>query len=167
MYGGPEIFGIPKKDTKDQFAARYLADTGTNDAVNATNNFIDFRVKDYDDSSCVLGAGNGIQTVYDKTWRYICKASGRYDVRLSVKENSAVGNGNQLRGFIYVNGVNVSAMLYSIHWSANGDGVGVNGSDIIRCKAGDAISIVLFASPGTYLTGTATDNHITICRLGP
>jgi hypothetical protein len=148
-----------------EIASHYNTNVGGTLVDNAFT-FIDFHNKVYDSTNSVVGAGNGHNTNWQNTWRYIVPSSGRYAIKANVQVTlpstpavaliRAYKNGQELfRG----------SRLYYTAPNTEFRGLVVAGDADL--KAGDAISVAVYqASSGNRsLEADFPSNTISIHRI--
>jgi hypothetical protein len=148
-----------------EIASHYNTNVGGTLVDNAFT-FIDFHNKVYDSTNSVVGAGNGHNTNWQNTWRYIVPSSGRYAIKANVQVNlpstpavaliRAYKNGQELfRG---------SRLYYT---APNNEFRGLVVAGDADLKAGDAISVAVYQTSGgnRSLETDFPSNTISIHRI--
>jgi hypothetical protein len=136
-----------------------------NNIGNSVQTFIDFPTLVADTNNTILGRGNGNNTTYTSTWRYIVPVAGRYHVTANISLNSAA-----LLSVFYIaiakNGTEILRGNRIVTTAAAYVYISVAGT--INCVAGDAISIDAYQASGNTqpMEAMASANHVEIYRLG-
>jgi hypothetical protein len=132
--------------------------------------YIGFENKIWDTHNAVLSQSAANNTTAASTWRWVVPVSGLYQVNAVVSAVAVTGNTLHISSAIAVNGTRLNegnvlqlasgAVVSSDYTSAC--------SGIVRCLAGDYISIGAFCSNGSArnMNAAASTNRVSIVRVG-
>jgi hypothetical protein len=137
--------------------------------VNNTVTFIDFNSKDFNTTSSVVGAGNGHNTNWQNTWRYIAPVSGYYRVSANATIIFPANTQCNASLILSINGNEVFRGIRSRYAPPSSEERGVSISGTLYLKAGDAVSIGLYQSSGgnrsLEVGGNNEQNFVSIERI--